>query len=158
MGEKSEKIVFVISRKERKLPHWFIIQNYWDWFKKLMPTTRILAPTFHEFCRILNWFCLLCHILRQKNINYAKFSYSDLQLSVYTAYRSLQKITNLMIRHLTRPYFLESCGSKVLFCFCYTTKKASRFRIKVANIILAETNAETFNTFIVHAISLKHML
>ena len=63
-----------------------------------------------------------------------------------------------MIRHLTRPYFLESCGSKVLPCLCYTTKKASQFRIKVANIILAETNAESFNNFIVHAISLKNML
>ena len=35
--EKREKIVFVISRNKRKLPHWFIIQNYWDWFKKIMP-------------------------------------------------------------------------------------------------------------------------
>ena len=28
----------------------------------------------------------------------------------------------------------------------YTTKEASRFRNKVAKIILAETNVETFNT------------
>ena len=35
----------------------------------------MLAPIFHEFCRILNWFCLLCKILRHKNINYEKCSY-----------------------------------------------------------------------------------
>ena len=61
--------------------------------------------------RILQNFKL---ILRRKSINYAKFLYSNLQLPAYIAYRSLQKITNLMIRHLTRPYFLESCGSEML--------------------------------------------
>ena len=40
----------------------------------------------------------------------------------------------------------------------YTTKEASRFRNKVPKIILAETNVETFNTFIGYAISFKHML
>ena len=29
-----------------------------------------LKKLFHEFCRILNWFCLLCHILHDKNTNY----------------------------------------------------------------------------------------
>ena len=53
-------------------------------------------------------------ILRHKNINYAKFSYSDLQLPAYTAYRSLQKITNLMVRHLTRPYFRQSSGTEIV--------------------------------------------
>ena len=38
--------------------------------------------------------------MRRKNMNYAKFFDSNLLLSAYTAYRSLQKITNLMIRHL----------------------------------------------------------
>ena len=41
---------------------------------------------------------------------------------------------------------------------CYTTKEASRFRKKVPKMILAETNVETFNTFIGYAISLKPML
>ena len=118
----------------------------------------MLAPIFHVFCRILNWFCLLCHIVRHKNINYAKFSYSNLQLPAYTAYRSLQKITNLMVRHLSRPHFLESCGSKMLLWRCYTNKEASQFRVKIANIILAQTNAETFNTIIGYEISFKHML
>ena len=40
----------------------------------------------------------------------------------------------------------------------YTTKEASQFRNKVAKIILAEINVETFNSFIVFAISFKHML
>ena len=139
MGKNREKIVFVASRNKRKLPHWFIIQNYWDWFKKL-------APIFHEFCRILNWLCLSCHILRHKNINYAKFSYSNLQLPACTAYRSLQKTVNLMVRHLTTSYFLESCGDQMFLWRCYTTKEASRFRNKVVKIILAKNNVETFNT------------
>ena len=41
---------------------------------------------------------------------------------------------------------------------CYTTKEASQFRVKIANIILAQTNAETFNTIIGYEISFKHML
>ena len=35
MEENREKIV--ISKNKKKLPHWFIIQNYWDGFKKIMP-------------------------------------------------------------------------------------------------------------------------
>ena len=109
LGENREKIVFVISRHKRKVPHWFIIQNYWNWFKNnaflRFPATRMLVPKFHHFCRNLNWLCLLSHILCHKNINYAKFFKSHLQLQTYTAYRSLQKIAKL-----TRPYFLESCG------------------------------------------------
>ena len=34
MGENREKTAFIISRNKRKLPRWFIIQNYWYWFKK----------------------------------------------------------------------------------------------------------------------------
>ena len=41
---------------------------------------------------------------------------------------------------------------------CYTTKKASRFRNKIAKTILAETNVETFNSFVGYAISFKHIL
>ena len=41
---------------------------------------------------------------------------------------------------------------------CYTTKEASRFKNKVPKMILAETNVETFNTFIGYAILFKHML
>ena len=55
---------------------------------------------------------------------------------------------NLMVRHLTRLYFLESCGSQ----------GSVTFRNKVAKIILAETNIETFNTFIIYETSFKHML
>ena len=113
----------------------------------------MLVPIFHEFCRILNWFYLLCHILRHKNVNYAQVSYSNLQLPAYTNCRSLQKITNLMVRHLTRPYFLESCGSKILLWRCYATKEESILRIKVTKIILAEKNAP-----IGYAVSFKHML
>ena len=86
--------------------------------------------------------------------NYVKFSYSHLQLPVYSVYENLQKITNLMVRHLK----LEFCGSKMLPWHCYTTKEASRFINKVAKIILAETNVETFNTFISYEISFKHIL
>ena len=70
----------------------------------------------------------------------------------------MQKITNLMVSHPTRPYFLESCGSEMLLWRCYTTKEASRFKNKVPKMILAETNVETFNTFIGYAISFKYML
>ena len=117
MGENREKIVLVISRNKRKLPHWYIIQNYWSWFWKNnaslnFPTTRMLVQIFHEFCRILNWFCLLCQMLRHKNIKYAKFSCSNLQLPAYNAYRSQQKITDLVVRQLTRSDFVEFCGSK----------------------------------------------
>ena len=58
----------------------------------------------------------------------------------------------------SRSYFLESCGSEMLLRHCYTTKEASRFRNKVPKIILAETNVETFNTYIGYVISFKHML
>ena len=64
--------------------------------------------------------------------------YSILQLTPYTAYRSLQKITNLMVRHLTRPHFLESCGHVMLLWRCLTTEKASRFRSKVLKIVAAK--------------------
>ena len=37
MWENREKIIFIISRKKRKLPHWFIIQNFWYWFQKIIP-------------------------------------------------------------------------------------------------------------------------
>ena len=46
----------------------------------------------------------------------------------------------------------------MLLWHCYTTKEASRFENKVAKIILAETNVETFNNFIGYEISLKHIL
>ena len=93
--------------------------------------------------------------MRHKNINYEKFFYSNLQLPAYTAYGSQQKITNLMVRHLNKPYFLESCGSDMLLWRCYIIKEASRFRNKVAKIILAKKNIETFNTLIGYAISFK---
>ena len=41
--------------------------------------------------------------MHHKNINYTIFSQSKLQLTANTAYRSLQKIANIMVRHLTRP-------------------------------------------------------
>ena len=63
-----------------------------------------------------------------------------------------------MVRNLTRPYFLESCGSVMLLWRCYTTKEASQFKNKVAQIMLAEMNIETSKTFLGYAISLKHML
>ena len=63
-----------------------------------------------------------------------------------------------MVRHLTRPYFLEPCGSKMLLWRCYNTKEASWFRSKVPKMILAETDVEDFNTFTGCAVSFKHML
>ena len=63
-----------------------------------------------------------------------------------------------MVRHLTRPYFLEPCGSKILLWRCYNTKEASWFRSKVPKMILAETDVEDFNTFTGYAVSFKHML
>ena len=91
--------------------------------------------------------------MRHKKINYAKLFYSNLQLPAYTAYGNLQKITNLMVRHLNKPYFLESGGSDMLLWRCYIIKEALQFRNKVAKIILAKKNIETFNTLIGYAIS-----
>ena len=93
--------------------------------------------------------------MRHKKINYAKLFYSNLQLPAYTAYGNLQKITNLMVRHLNKPYFLESGGSDMLLWRCYIIKEALQFRNKVAKIILAKKNIETFNTLIGYAISFK---
>ena len=45
----------------------------------------MLEPIFPQFSRILNLFCLLYHIMHRKIINYANFSYSNLQLPAYTA-------------------------------------------------------------------------
>ena len=61
-------------------------------------------------------------------------------------------------QHLTRPYFLDSCGSEMLLWRCYITKEASGFRNKVSKIILAKINVETFDTFKRYAISCKHLL
>ena len=118
----------------------------------------MLAPILHKFCWIINWFCLLYHILRHKNIKYVKFSNSKFQLLAYTAYRILQKITNLMGKLLTRPSFLKYCWSEMLPLRCYTTEEAAPFRNKVAKIISAKTNVETFNTYIYYAICFKHIL
>ena len=49
-----------------------------------------------------------------ENINYILLYYLNLQLTTYTANRSLQKVINLLVRHLTRPHFLESCGYELL--------------------------------------------
>ena len=48
-------------------------------------------------------------MLRHKYINYANF-YSNLQLPACTASGGLQKITSLIVRHLTGLYFPEPCG------------------------------------------------
>ena len=65
-------------------------------------------------CRVLNWFWLICHILSHKNINYAILYYSNLQLTAYNAYISLQITTNLMVKHIARSHFLGHCGQEVL--------------------------------------------
>ena len=50
----------------------------------------------------------MCHILLHKNVNDAFFfSGSNLQVTAFIASRSLQKITNYMVRHLTGPHFQE---------------------------------------------------
>ena len=106
----------------------------------------VASEKFRHFCP--TFFC---------PIRYAKFSYLNLQLPAFTADRSLQKITNLMVRDLTKSHFLESCGTEMLLWRCYTTEEASRFRNKVAKIILAEINVEISNTFMGYTISFKHM-
>ena len=35
MGKNRGKIAFETLWNKRKLQHWFIIQNYWDWFWKI---------------------------------------------------------------------------------------------------------------------------
>ena len=84
----------------------------------------MLVPIFYDLCKILNWPCLLCHILRHKNINYAKFCNSNLQLPAYTAHRNLQKITNQALKSTSFPRILWEAK-------CYSDA-------------LAETNVETW--------------
>ena len=80
----------------------------------------MLAPIFHEVCRILNWFCLLCHTLRHKNISYMQhFRVQTYSFQLILLTGACRKSQNLMARHLTRPYFLESCGSQMLL-WCYS--------------------------------------
>ena len=76
-------------------------------------------------------------ILLHKNINYTILSYSSLQLTSYTSYRSLLKFTNRMVRHLTTTHFLEACGHEMLLWCCYITEEALWCRNKVAKIIPA---------------------
>ena len=68
--------------------------------------------------------------MHQTNINYAILFNSHLQLTAYTTYRGLLKTINLMVRHLTRPRFQESCWYEVLLWRCYVTEEASQFRNK----------------------------
>ena len=87
MGENIEKIVFRILFKITATLIFYTKFNT-DLKKNAslsFPTTGMLVTIFYNLCRILNIFCLICHILRHKDINYAKFSYSNLQLSAYTA-------------------------------------------------------------------------
>ena len=103
----------------------------------------MLVPIFHEFCRILNWFCLFCHILRHKNINYRQ--------------HFLIQIYSFQLILLTGACRKSQIWWPGTWC-CYSTKEVSRFRNKVPKIILAEKNVETFNTFLGYAIPFKHML
>ena len=145
-GQKREKLIFVTSRNKTKLPHWIIIENHWHSFKKIISHNKKVRA---NISRVLQNFKLILFVMSYVAPHkYAKFSYSSLQLLGYTAYRSLQKVRNLMVRHLTRPYFQESCGNEVWLWGCYITKKPSQFRNKVANIVLVEANVETFNTFV----------
>ena len=105
----------------------------------------MLAPIFHEFCRILNWFCLLCKILRHKNINYEKCSYLigasilgwflggfgwfllvednfgwfqvDCCFSSYTNFTTYKKKVNSLSYSL--PYHTEQSENKWLFPILY---------------------------------------
>ena len=120
MGVNRGKYAFVILRDKRKLSHWFVIQNYSDWFwQKDMPlkifssevfevqyltSAESILPVSHlskDFCKVVNWFQLIWHMLCNKNINQGLF-YSILQLTAYAAYRSLQRITNVMVRQFRK--------------------------------------------------------
>lgn len=66
-----------------------------------------------------------------QSVNYAIFSYLNLQLITYTAYRSLLKITNLMVRHLTRSHFLESFGTRYYFDAALSPSKRHNLESKL---------------------------
>ena len=87
--------------------------------------------------KVLNQFWLFFQILLHKNINYTILSYSSLQLTSYTSYRSLLKFTNCIVRHLTTPHYLEACGHEMLLWCCYITEETLRCKNKVAKIITA---------------------
>ena len=146
------------------MSQWFIIQNYWDWIEKIMPllsfpTTRMLASIFQEFCIILFFMLFVRSYTASKKYQLSKIFFFKFTASYFCClqeptenHKSDGQVPNY------RPYFLESCGSEILLWRCYATKEASRYRNKVTKIILAETNAETFNTFKGYAISFNHMV
>ena len=138
-------------------------------------TARILAPTFKKMwniyicekkkspCRVLNWFWLICHILSHKNINYAILYYSNLQLTAYNAYISLQITTNLMVKHIARSHFLGHCGQEVLLRqTAISPRQPHASETQISKLNSAETNPVFFHTpekdiFICHAILFKHV-
>ena len=65
------------------------------------------------FCRVLDCFRLICHILHVTKM--LTENYFLIEYDAYDAYRSLQKITNLMVRQLARPHFLESCRHVIFY-------------------------------------------
>ena len=104
----------------------------------------------------------MCYLLHHENVICARFYYSHLQVTAYIIYRSPQKITNFMVRHLTRLHFLEFCWYKVLLWHCYITKEELPFRNKVTKIDLAEENLVIsihlrIHTFLGYVFSLEQM-
>ena len=134
-------------------------------------TTRILAPRFNKCeiyfcgkkkgpCRALNWFWLICH-MSHKNINYTILYYSNLQLLMLT-YISMEKTTNLMVKHIARSHFLGSCRQEVLLRqTAISPRQSHASETRVSKLNSTETNPVIFhipeNIFIGHATLFKHV-
>ena len=73
--------------------------------------------------------------------------YSNLQLTAYNAYISLQKTANLMVKHIPRPHFLDSCGQKVLLRrAAISPKKPRASETQLSKLISTETYPVIFHT------------
>ena len=120
-------------------------------------TARILAPTFNkceiyfcgkkkDACRVLNWFWLIFY-MSHKNINYAILYYSNLQLTAYNAFISLQKTTSLMVKHIARSYFQGSCRQEMLpKQAAISPRQPHAAETQISKLNSAETNPVIFHT------------
>ena len=74
-------------------------------------------------------------------MNYLILYYSNLQLTSYNAYISLEKTTNLFIKRIAWSHFLGSCGEEVLY-----HRGSPMLQKQISKLTSTETNAAIFHT------------
>ena len=73
--------------------------------------------------------------------------YSNLQLTAYNAYISLQKTINLMVKHIARSHFLGSCGQEVLLRqTAISPRQPHASETQISKLNSTETNPVIFHT------------